>query len=251
MEIWEHTEATIALKLQRREPDRKNHRFAEKLRSQQVQIGQTGYEYIPAENAQRSSDECATFERRMCNVRAPNSNVQVTRPLIRRTAHWPRPTCRSGRGRRADSRCCWSGTNCCWSGTNHVYCRAGKSCDDIWYLSIDTLIWCARSLSHTMAYTYRIRAQIPQLRARQSTNSALRWLGTVVTSHTGSNRQAYTPVMSMLQKAVQSTHCTSCNQPAHTTVLSGAEERGVEGPSLDRSYFSRLQPISFLFFNPS
>ena len=35
------------------------------------------------------------------------------------------------------------------------------------------------------------------------------------------------------------------------TVLSGAEERGVEGPSLDRSYFSRLQPISFLFFNPS
>ena len=35
------------------------------------------------------------------------------------------------------------------------------------------------------------------------------------------------------------------------TVLSGAEERGVDGPSLDRSYFSRLQPISFLFFNPS
>ena len=34
------------------------------------------------------------------------------------------------------------------------------------------------------------------------------------------------------------------------TVLSGAEERGVHGPSLDRSYFSRLQPISFLFFNP-
>ena len=26
---------------------------------------------------------------------------------------------------------------------------------------------------------------------------------------------------------------------------------GVDGPSLDRSYFSRLQPISFLFFNPS
>ena len=35
------------------------------------------------------------------------------------------------------------------------------------------------------------------------------------------------------------------------TVLSGAEERGVDGPSLDRSYFSRLQPISFLFYNPS
>ena len=35
------------------------------------------------------------------------------------------------------------------------------------------------------------------------------------------------------------------------TVLSGAEERGVDRPSLDRSYFSRLQPISFLFFNPS
>ena len=35
------------------------------------------------------------------------------------------------------------------------------------------------------------------------------------------------------------------------TVLSGAEERGVNGPSLDRSYFSRLQPISFLFFDPS
>ena len=32
----------------------------------------------------------------------------------------------------------------------------------------------ARSRSHTMAYTYRTRAQIPQLRARQSTNSALR-----------------------------------------------------------------------------
>ena len=31
-------------------------------------------------------------------------------------------------------------------------------------------------------------------------NTALRWLGTVVTSHTASNRQAYTPVMSMLQK---------------------------------------------------
>ena len=47
----------------------------------------------------------------------------------------------------------------------------------------------------------------------------LRWLGTVVTSHTGSNRQAYTPVMSMLQKAVQRTHCTSCNQPAHTNAI--------------------------------
>ena len=37
------------------------------------------------------------------------------------------------------------------------------------------------------------------------------------------------------------------------TVLSGAEERGADGPSLDRyrSYFSRLQPISFLFYNPS
>ena len=46
--------------------------------------------------------------------------------------------------------------------------------------------------------------------------NGLRWLGTVVTSHTASLRQAYTPVMSMLQKAVQSTHCTSCNQPADT-----------------------------------
>ena len=46
-----------------------------------------------------------------------------------------------------------------------------------------------------------------------------RWLGTVVTSHTASNRQAYTPVMSMLQKPVQSTHCTSCNQPAHTNAI--------------------------------
>ena len=35
------------------------------------------------------------------------------------------------------------------------------------------------------------------------------------------------------------------------TVLSGAEEREVDGPSLDRSYFSRLQPISFLIYNPS
>ena len=41
--------------------------------------------------------------------------------------------------------------------------------------------------------------------------SVLRWFGTVVTSHTASNRQACTPVMSMLQKAVQNTHCTSCN----------------------------------------
>ena len=32
----------------------------------------------------------------------------------------------------------------------------------------------AQSRSHKMAYTYRTRAQIPQLRARQSTNSALR-----------------------------------------------------------------------------
>ena len=40
-----------------------------------------------------------------------------------------------------------------------------------------------------------------------------------MTSHTASNRQAYTPVMSMLQKAVQSTHCTSCNQPAHTNAI--------------------------------
>ena len=34
-------------------------------------------------------------------------------------------------------------------------------------------------------------------------------------------------------------------------VLSGAKERGIDGPSLDRFYFSRLQPISFLFFDPS
>ena len=47
----------------------------------------------------------------------------------------------------------------------------------------------------------------------------LRWLGTVVTSHTVSNRQAYTPLMSMLQRAVQSTHCTSCNQPARTNAI--------------------------------
>ena len=32
---------------------------------------------------------------------------------------------------------------------------------------------------------------------------ALRWLGTVVTSHTVSHSQAYTPLMSMLQRAVQ------------------------------------------------
>ena len=43
-----------------------------------------------------------------------------------------------------------------------------------------------------------------------------RWLRTVVTSQTASNRQAYTPVMSMPQKAVQSTPFTSWNQPAHT-----------------------------------
>ena len=34
----------------------------------------------------------------------------------------------------------------------------------------------------------------------------------------------------------------------YLTVLSGAEERGVDGPSLD--CFSRLQPISFIFFEP-
>ena len=53
--------------------------------------------------------------------------------------------------------------------------------------------------------------------------TSLRWLGTVVTSHTASNWQAYTLVKSMLQKAVQSTHCkfhcTSCNRPAHTNVI--------------------------------
>ena len=53
----------------------------------------------------------------------------------------------------------------------------------------------------------------------RKSGKTLRWLGTVVTSHTASNRQAYTPVMSMLQKAVQSTHCTSCNQPAHTNAI--------------------------------
>ena len=47
----------------------------------------------------------------------------------------------------------------------------------------------------------------------------LRLLGTVVTSHTAPHRQACTPVMSMVQKAVQSTHCTSCNQPAETHVI--------------------------------
>ena len=40
-----------------------------------------------------------------------------------------------------------------------------------------------------------------------------------MTSHTASNRQAYTPVMPMLQKAVQSTHFTSCNQPTHTDAI--------------------------------
>ena len=44
---------------------------------------------------------------------------------------------------------------------------------------------------------------------------------------------------------------TQTNPKNDTTVLSGAKERGVDVPSLDRSYFSRLQPISFLFFNPS
>ena len=56
-----------------------------------------------------------------------------------------------------------------------------------------------------------------ELTAKKFTN--LRWLRTVVTSHTASKRQAYTPVMSMLQKAVQSTHCTSCNQPAYTNAI--------------------------------
>ena len=54
----------------------------------------------------------------------------------------------------------------------------------------------------------------------------LRWLGTVVTSHTASDRQAYTPVMSMLQKAVQSTHCTSCNRPI-VLLRPGHEVRGI------------------------
>ena len=47
-------------------------------------------------------------------------------------------------------------------------------------------------------------------------NLILRWLGTAVTSHTASHRQAYTSVISIVQKAVQSTHCTLCNQPADT-----------------------------------
>ena len=52
-----------------------------------------------------------------------------------------------------------------------------------------------------------------------SSRLSSRWLGTVVMSHTASNRQAYTAVMSMLLKAVQSTHCTSCNQPADTNIV--------------------------------
>ena len=49
--------------------------------------------------------------------------------------------------------------------------------------------------------------------------------------------------------------CTlhSSSRACMHTVLSGAEEReggGVDGPSLDISYFSWLQPISFLLFNP-
>ena len=48
----------------------------------------------------------------------------------------------------------------------------------------------------------------------------LRWLGTVVTSHAASHRQAYTPVMSMVQKAVQSTHCTFAQSTSrHTNVI--------------------------------
>ena len=40
-----------------------------------------------------------------------------------------------------------------------------------------------------------------------------------------------------------------CECGFRTTVLSGA--RGLDGRSLDCSYFSRLQPRSFLFFNQS
>ena len=44
---------------------------------------------------------------------------------------------------------------------------------------------------------------------------------------------------------------TSRERTTDATVLSGAEERGVDGPSLARSYFSQVQPISFLFSDPS
>ena len=54
-------------------------------------------------------------------------------------------------------------------------------------------------------------------------------------------------------QASEHIHIDTEREREKNTVLSGAEALGpgVDGPSLDRSYFSRLQPISFLFFDPS
>ena len=55
--------------------------------------------------------------------------------------------------------------------------------------------------------THSSNHSIPgQFHTHTALSFQLRWLGTVVTTHTASHRQAYTPVMSMLQKAVQNTH---------------------------------------------
>ena len=53
------------------------------------------------------------------------------------------------------------------------------------------------------------------------------------------HRQAYTPVMSMLQKAVEGTHCTLCIQPAGMCSLLGS---GLETGHPDQG------PASFIHF---
>ena len=51
--------------------------------------------------------------------------------------------------------------------------------------------------------------------ARKSKMTKNSNLGESCLPHTTSHRQTCTLVMSMVQKAVQSTHCTSCNQQTH------------------------------------
>ena len=65
-----------------------------------------------------------------------------------------------------------------------------------------------------------------------------------------SSVQLYRETQNRTHDEVRPGLCTSKGAwVGETTVLAGAEERGVDGPSLDRSCYSRLQPISFLFFD--
>ena len=84
-------------------------------------------------------------------------------------------------------------------------------------------------------------------RFRASYNTPSKW--TPTGTHTHTPNKVCSP-KTAFRKCATALLCRH-QHFSSATVLSGAEERGVDGPSLDRSYFSRLQPISFLFFNPA